>query len=119
MTLKKAGDLTVKAFFEEAERQGQDVDVVKREILEVLREEGFSDEQLNELTMRKAWELYLDSYKATLERVETSLGRTVLEHPEEATQALPSVLPFIQRLTEQLEEEAKNLKKTLDKSENT
>ena len=119
VTRKKAGDLTVNEFFEKAERQSQDVEVVKREILEVLRREGFSDEQLNELPMRKAWELYLDSYKASLERVETSLGYNILTHPEKATQILPSFLPLIKKLTVKLEEEAKHLEKTLEETENT
>jgi hypothetical protein len=115
---KKIANLTVNKFFEKAEREGEDVEVVKREILEVLCREGFSDEQLNKLTMRKAWELYLDSYKTSLERMETSLGQNILKHPEKATQVLPSFMPLINKLTEKLEKEAQNLEKTLEEKEN-
>jgi len=71
MKEKKKGDMTFKEFWEEEKKKGEDVKTIENEkqgILETLREQGFSEQQVNRMKTKKVLELM---WRATEKHLKT------------------------------------------------
>ena len=104
---KNVSEMTVKEFLEEAKKKGTDEVITDPNygLLQVLLNEGFSENEANQLKMKKAWDLYLDSIINSSSQMFTQLFRGLEESPEKA-----SVLePYFEKMREQLEDMIKDL----------
>lgn len=99
---KKVSEMTFKEFWEEAKKRGAPEVIEDRNfgMLTVLRREGFSDKQINEMKIEKAWKFYMDSYSTLVNRMMGLLSRGLEKWPERA----PIVQPHLKRLNEMLKE---------------
>jgi hypothetical protein len=104
---RKTGEMTVKEFLEEAKRLGAFEVVADPDfgLLHVLRREGFTEEQANEMKMEKAWKFYLDSISMVFDQMMGKLSVGLEKNPLAAL----TVLPQVEQLKDQLEESVKKL----------
>jgi len=85
----------------------------RQSIVSVLKEEGFSEEQLNAMAFEKVWKLYIDSVSETISGEISGIARAFERNPQ-----LASVFnPLIKRINRQLEDLVDSLEKELDKKE--
>ena len=99
--------MTVKKFLEEAKKKGANEVITDPNygLLQVLVNEGFSENEANQLKMKKAWDLYLDSIINSSSQMFTQVYRGLEESPEKA-----SVLePYFEKMRKQLEDMIKDL----------
>jgi len=114
---KKVSEMTFKEFWEETKKKGAS-NVIEDQnfgVLAVLRKEGFSDEQINEMKMKKVYKLYLDSISVFFEQTITSLSRGLDKHAERASIVQPHLKRLVEMLekwTQELEEKKKDRKET-------
>ncbi|MCK4481688.1 hypothetical protein KAU55_00565 [Candidatus Bathyarchaeota archaeon] len=103
-TKKKASEMTFKEFMEETEKQGEDraAAEIKRELLTVLKKEGFSEEQVNEMKMDRVWKNYLKALGDEFEDMISSLAKS-LETGKIHPKALQLFNEKIREITKQLE----------------
>lgn len=104
---KKVGEMTFKEFRVEVKKRGADeiIEDPNFGILIVLRREGFSDEQIDEMKMDKVWKLYLDSISVVLDQYMRLLSRGLKEKPE----IEPIVAPHLEKLAEGLKKWIKEM----------
>jgi transcriptional regulator NrdR family protein len=86
-------------------------DDVRQNIINTLREEDFSEEQLNEMVFQKVWNLYVDSVTKILSDEVGELARAFERNPQLASMFNPP----IKRITQELENSAKSMEEELDK----
>lgn len=86
-------------------------DVDRRSIVNALKEEGFSEEQLNAMAPERVWELYVNSMTETISREFSEFARVYQKNPQLA----PLIDPLIKNMNRQLEDLADFLEKELDK----
>ena len=98
--------MTFKEFSEEAKRRGAP-EVIEGDfgILDVLRGEGFSDEQIYEMKMEKVWKLYLDSMTIFYDQFFSAIGLALDKQPY----AVLTIQPYLKELMEQLQKQIKEL----------
>jgi hypothetical protein len=90
-------------------------DNVRQSIVGVLKEEGFSEEQLNALAFERVWKLYLDSVCKTTSDMFAEIARAFERNPQ-----LASIInPRIREINRQLEDFVNSLEKELDKKKGT
>jgi ribosome-interacting GTPase 1 len=85
----------------------------RQSIVSVLKEEGFSEEQLNAMSSEKVWKLYIDSLSETMSSEISEMARAFERNPQLAS----TFNPLIKRMNRQLEDLADSLEKELDKKE--
>ena len=105
--------MTVKEFLEEAKKKGANEVITDPNfgLLQVLVNEGFSENDAKQLNMKKAWDLYLDSISNSSSKMFNEIYRGLEESPEKA-----SVLePYFKKMRKQLE----NMTKDLEDQEKT
>lgn len=94
---KKPEKMTFKEFWEELKKERQASRVLeksKRHLMEILRREGFSDEQINEMKMEKVWKLFTDAMMETTKRVTKvieSMQPRILEKAEKISSLLATL----------------------------
>jgi len=85
----------------------------KQQIICALREEGFTEEQLNEMTWERVWKLYVDSFQELFSR---ELGATCTLM-EKNPQSIPALEPHIEELCRTLKDLEKWAEDSLRKQE--
>jgi ribosome-interacting GTPase 1 len=85
----------------------------RQNIVRVLKEEGFSEEQLNAMSFEKVWKLYIDSLSETMSSEISEIARAFERNPQLAS----TFNPLIKRMNRQLEDLVDSLEKELDKKE--
>ena len=111
---RKPGEMTFQEFWEEAKKEGvasEFIEVNKRFLLETLRREGFSEQQINEMKMEKIWKLFLDSLSVDMDKYMTEISIGLEKRPW----AAPIVALHIKKLRQILEEWNKELEEKLRK----
>jgi len=83
----------------------------KRHILAILKEEGFTEEQLSEMPSEQVWKLYIDSISETMSSEISEMARAFERNPQLAS----TFNPWIKRMNRQLEDLVDSLEKELDK----
>jgi succinyl-CoA synthetase beta subunit len=83
----------------------------RQSIVSVLKEEGFSEEQLNAMSSKKVWKLYIDSLSETMSTEISEIARAFERDPQLASM----FNPLIKRMNRQLEDLVDSLEKELDK----
>lgn len=83
----------------------------RQTIVNALKEEGFSEEQLNAMDSGRVWKLYLDTVGETLSRQISEITRATEKNPQLASK----INPLIKKSIQQLENLADSLEKELDK----
>jgi hypothetical protein len=104
---KETGEMTVREFLEEAKRL-KAFEVVADPnfgLLQVLRREGFTEEQANEMKMERAWKFYLSSISDMMARMMDILCKGLERWPERA----PLVEQYLKKLKEISEEGIREL----------
>ena len=104
---KKVSEMTVKEFLEEAKMKGANEVLYDPNfgLLQVLIKEGFSEKEANQLKMKKAWDLYLDSIINSSSQMFTQIYRGLEKSPEKAS----VVEPYFEKMRKQLEDMIKDL----------
>ena len=83
----------------------------RQHILDILKEEGFSEEQLDGMLWEQVWKLYLDSVRELLSREFGSIGNELERNPH-----LAAVLqPFVRELRKSLEDLEKSAEESGEK----
>jgi len=82
----------------------------RQNIVRVLKEEGFSEEQLNAMSSEKVWKLYIDSLSETMSSEISEIARAFERNPQLAS----TFNPLIKRMNRQLEDLVDSLEKELD-----
>lgn len=94
---KKPEEMTFKEFWEELKKErpaSRVLEKSKRHLMEILRREGFSDEQINEMKMEKVWKLFTDAMMETTKRVTKvieSMQPRILEKAERISSLLATL----------------------------
>lgn len=83
----------------------------RHSIVRVLKEEGFSEEQLNTMAFERVWKLYLDSFGKTASDIIAEMARAFARNPQLASM----INPKIKEINQQLENFTNSLEKELDK----
>jgi hypothetical protein len=107
-------ELTLKEFLEKGGERGLDLGimhVVKNEILESMRKEGFTDEQVYEMKMDTLWPLWIETYSSLAEQYLTELAMTLKNNPASAN-ILTSHHDKAEKLLEELEADKKRRERT-------
>ena len=82
----------------------------RQNIVRVLKEEGFSEEQLNAMSSEKVWKLYIDSLSETMSSEISEIARAFERNPQLAS----TFNPLIKRMNRQLEDLVDSLENELD-----
>ena len=82
----------------------------RQNIVRVLKEEGFSEEQLNAMSSEKVWKLYIDSLSETMSSEISEIARAFERNPQLAL----TFNPLIKRMNRQLEDLVDSLENELD-----
>lgn len=82
----------------------------RQNIVRVLKEEGFSEEQLNAMSSEKVWKLYIDSLSETMSSEISEIARAFERNPQLAL----TFNPLIKRMNRQLQDLVDSLEKELD-----
>jgi hypothetical protein len=82
----------------------------RQNIVRVLKEEGFSEEQLNAMSSEKVWKIYIDSLSETMSSEISEIARAFERNPQLAL----TFNPLIKRMNRQLEDLVDSLEKELD-----
>jgi len=83
----------------------------RQSIVRVLKEEGFSEEQLNTMTFERVWKLYLDSFGKATSDIIAEMVRAFERNPQLASM----INPKIKEINRQLENFTNSLEEELDK----
>jgi membrane carboxypeptidase/penicillin-binding protein PbpC len=105
---KKVSQRTFREFLEKAKKESHDLPVIestKREILQTMRKEGFTDEQIYEMKMERLWKLWIDSYSLLADQYLTQINAILEKDPTKAH----IVAPYLQNLQKYLEESIREL----------
>ena len=99
--------MTVKEFLEEAKKKGATEVITDPNygLLQVLLNEGFSENEANQMKMKKAWDLYLDSIINSSSQMFTQVFRGLEESPEKAS----LLKPYFEKMKKQLDDMNKDL----------
>ena len=107
-------ELTLKEFLEKGEERGLDpgiMHVVKNEVLESMRKEGFTDQQVYEMKMDQLWPLWIETYSRLAEQYLTQLAMTLKNNPASANM-LALHHDKAEELLQELEAEQERRKRT-------
>ena len=100
--------MTFREFLEKAKKESYDLPVIesiKREILQTMRKESFTDEQIYEMQMERLWKLWIDSYSLLADQYLTQINAILEKDPTRAH----IVAPYLQNLRKYLEESIREL----------
>ncbi len=106
---KRIEDFTFREYFSDLGRKEQ-----KEFVISILAPEGLSEEQLNEMNMKRVWSLFLDAMGEVLERDWTKLNELLVRNPEAARLArknLQNIATWLKSQTEELERKLQEEKK--------
>jgi len=110
--MKNYEEMTFKEYWEEKKRKGKDAETIennKNEILKALREEGFTDEQINEMKMRKIKNLCLDALVPVFDRLFGDITFLEKLNPD----LVLRFQPHLKKLRKEFEELNKDLEEKL------
>ena len=88
---------------------------LRQTIVNALRQDGFSEEQLNSMDFDKVWNLYVDNFGETMSRQISEIAKFGERNPQLA----PTVDSLIKMLLHELETVTDSLEKELDKKKAT
>jgi hypothetical protein len=77
--------------------------------LAILKEEGFTEEQLDEMPVEQVWKLYIESIGETMSNEISKMARAFERDPQLAS----TFNPWIRRMNRQLEDLVDSLEKEL------
>jgi hypothetical protein len=106
---KRIEDFTFKEYFSDPQRKEQ-----KEFVISILASEGFNEEQLNEMNMKRVWSLSLRAVEEVFERELTNFKDIITKNPEMADFAnvgLQSMTAFLKKQIEELEQKLEEEKK--------
>ena len=110
---KKSVEMAFKEFFEKAKKKGSDskeVESTKHWMLNALRSEGFTDEQINNMKMQKVWKFILDNVTVVVDQDTMEIGMT-LQQKIMTPQQLQILSKFAKDFTAELESMVEELEK--------
>ena len=84
----------------------------RQHVLDILKEEGFSEEQLNGMLLEQVWKLYLDSVRELFSREIGSAYNAFEKNPRMAAM----LSPLMSQLIKELHKIVENLEKTAKES---
>ena len=119
MNKKKPLEMTFKEFFEEAKKEGwttKDAKNTKHWMLNALRSEGFTDEQINDMKMQKVWKFILDNVSVVVDQDTMEIGMA-LQQKIMTSQQLRILSKFAKDFTAELESMVEELEKELEKKQ--
>ena len=108
-----------KEFFEKAEKKGLDskeAESTKQWMLNALRSEGFTDEQINDMKMQKVWKFILDNVTVVVDQDTMEISMT-LQQKIMTPQQLRILSKFAENFTAELEIMAEELERALEKKQ--
>jgi len=113
---KKPAEMTFKEFFEKAKEQGIDkktIVEIKHFMLDILHQEGFTDEQISELKMEKVWDFVIDSLSVFFDQFFTEVGMAAQQRKITPMQLriLENLRKFFEHQAEELEKEEEQRRK--------
>lgn len=82
----------------------------RQHILDILKEEGFTEEQLNEMAWEQVWKLYLDSIGELFSRELSPVYNALEKNPQLATTLSP-LIKDVRKALEDLEKSAEEMEK--------
>ncbi len=85
----------------------------RRNIVDQLKVEGFSEVQLDEMPCERVWTLYLDSIACTLSDEIGKIGKMIESNPQLAS----SLNPVVKKSIKELDDLAESLEKRVKKDE--
>jgi hypothetical protein len=94
-------------------------DDVRRKILGTLKEEGFTEEQLNRMAFERVWKLYIDSFTEAICSQISELSRSMEANPQFASSLNPKLKKInheLQKLVDSLEKELHEKERKEEKS---
>lgn len=94
--------MTLEEFLAEAEEKDPN-NILKDErfgLLEVLKKEGFTDEEAKKMNMKKVWDFYLNSLINSSSKMFSQLYTSLENNPEKAT----IIKPHLKKMKKQLDE---------------
>lgn len=110
---KKSVEMAFKEFFEKAKKKGSDskeVESTKHWMLNALRSEGFTDEQINNMKMQKVWKFILDNVTVVVDQDTMEIGMA-LQQRIMTPQQLQILSKFAEDFTAELESMVEELEK--------
>jgi len=117
MPKKKSIEMSFKEFLEKAKKEGMDsreVEITKYWILKALRSEGFADEQINNMKMKKVWKFILDNVSVVVDQATMEIG-VALKQEIMTPQQLRILSKFAKDFTAELESMVEELEKEIEK----
>jgi len=119
MSKKKSVEMAFKEFFEKAKKEGMDnkeAESTKQWMLNALRSEGFTDEQINNMKMQKVWKFILDNVTVVVDQDTMEIGMT-LQQKIMTPQQLRILSKFAKDFTAELESMVEELERELEKKQ--
>lgn len=104
---KKPAEMTFREFFKKAREQRIDaktIEEIKHFMLDVLHQEGFTDEQISELKMQKIWNCVIDSISVFFDQFFTEVGMAMQQRKVTSMQL--QILENLRKFLEDQVEEA-------------
>ncbi len=94
--------MTLKEFLDEAKKKDPNntLNDKRFELLEVLKKEGFTDEEANKMNMKKVWYFYCNSLINSSSKMFSQLYTSLENNPEKA----PIIEPHLKKMKKQLDE---------------
>ena len=117
MPKKKSIEMSFKEFLEKAKKEGMDsreVEITKYWILKALRSQGFADEQINNMKMKKVWKFILDNVSVVVDQATMEIG-VALKQEIMTPQQLRILSKFAKDFTAELESMVEELEKEIEK----
>jgi len=117
MRKKKSIEMSFKEFLEKAKKEGMDsreVEITKYWILKALRSQGFADEQINNMKMKKVWKFILDNVSVVVDQATMEIG-VALKQEIMTPQQLRILSKFAKDFTAELESMVEELEKEIEK----
>jgi len=119
MSKKKSVEMAFKEFFEKVKKKGLDreeVESTKQWMLNALRSEGFTDEQINDMKMQKVWKFILDNVTVVVDQATMEIGMA-LQQRIMTPQQLQILSKFAKDFTAELESMVEELERELEEKQ--
>lgn len=112
-------EMAFEEFFEKAKKKGLDskeAESTKQWMLNALRSEGFTDEQINNMKMQKVWKFILDNVTVVVDQDTMEISMT-LQQKIMTPQQLQILSKFAKDFTAELESMVEELERELEKKQ--
>ena len=116
MVEKEIGEMTFKEFLEKARKEDIESKELEHELRSALREEGFTDEQIDNTKMEKVWKFFLAHISVLADESFTEIGMALKQKTMTPLQ-LKILNQFAKELIPELERKNKELERELRKKQ--